>query len=139
MEQTKEIELKISTFKQALDTLGNSLDIQLSLFNGIVLDTVKSGQVQKFEYCVELCWKTVRSFLYYIHGIESVSPKSSIKELFLTKYIDEKQYELLIEMINDRNRLSHIYKEKYFETIYKRIPNYLKTMNDVYISLKTTE
>jgi len=30
-------------------------------------------------------------------------------------------------------------KGKYFETIYKKIPNYLTTMNDVSIALRFTE
>ncbi len=124
MEQAKDYENKIKTLKQTLTTLQQALDIDISGFEGIALDTIRSGQVQKFEVGFELFWKTTKKFLYEIHGIESVSPKMVMKQLYRSKYVDEKKYEKLIEMVNDRNRLSHVYNETQFNEIYKRITEY---------------
>jgi len=63
-----------------------------------------------------------------IHGVESVSPKMAMKQLYRIQYANEKNYETLIEMINDRNRLSHVYNEEQFNEIYSRITEYLKLM-----------
>ena len=94
-------------------------------------NTIKSGQVQKFEVCSELFWKTAKHFLWEIHGLESFSPKMAIKGLYRTQYIDEQGYEKLLAMINDRNRLSHIYSEEQFNEIYMNLPDYLHLMKSV--------
>ena len=76
----------------------------------------------------QLFWKMMKKFLYEIHGVESVSPKMAMKQLYRIQYANEKNYETLIEMINDRNRLSHVYTEEQFIEIYSRIKEYLKLM-----------
>ena len=128
MEQTRQYENKLSSLRKALNTFEKSLMIDKAPFGDIEQDTIKSGQVQKFEVSVELFWKTIKKFLYEIHGIEAVSPKMVIKQLYLTKYINEKDYESLIEMINDRNRMSHVYNEDQFNAIYVRLQEYLQLM-----------
>ncbi len=40
-------------------------------------------------------------------------------------------------MINDRNRLSHIYNQKQFNEIYGRLSEYLKLMNHVIQSIES--
>ena len=102
-----------------------------TIYGDIEQDTIKSGQVQKFEVCVELFWKTMKKFLYEIHGIEAISPKIVMKQLYRIKYTNEKKYETLIEMINDRNRLSHIYNENQFNEIYCRLTEYLYLMKRI--------
>lgn len=66
--------------------------------------------------------------VYEIHGVEAVSPKMVIKQLYRTEYVNEKDYETLTEMINDRNRMSHVYNEEQFDTIYCRLSEYLHLM-----------
>ncbi len=123
---------KLKNFQSALITFENSLKIDLTSIDGILLDTIKSGQIQKFEYCCELCWKTVKEFLYDFHGIDINSPKQSFKEIYNLNYLNENEYEKVIEMINDRNRLSHIYNEIFFEDIHKKLKNYFEFMRKIY-------
>ncbi len=136
MASTDELKLKIKTLEKALLTLEESLQIDVYKFNQIELDTLKNGQIQKFEYCIELCWKTIKTFLNEFHGIDPVSPKATMKALYKTRYINDEIYEALIYMINDRNRLSHIYEEKYFNEIYSKLPHYLSTMKIVLSEIK---
>lgn len=131
MEQAKGYEKKLIQLKQALNTFEKSINIDISTFSDIEQDTIRSGQVQKFEVSVELFWKTGKKFLYEVHGVEAISPKMVIKEFFLTKYTNEKHFEALIEMINDRNRLSHVYNEEQFNEIYSRLTEYLVLMNGI--------
>lgn len=114
-----------------MTSLAEVLKLDLSKFNEIELDLVKNGQIQKFEYSIELCWKIIKTFLSEQHGIETVSPKSAIKEFFGVNLVDEEEYELLIQMIDDRNRLSHIYNELFFNEIYSRLMKYLSLMQKV--------
>lgn len=131
MEQTNGYEKKLSSLKLALESFKKALAIDVSKFGAIEADTIKSGQVQKFEICVELFWKTVKQYLYDIHGVESISPKIAIKQLYRTQYTDARDYEMLIEMVNDRNRLSHIYNEDQFKAIYSQLPEYLELMQEI--------
>lgn len=128
---------KLKNFQTALITFENSLKIDLTSIDGIQLDTIKSGQIQKFEYCCELCWKTVKEFLYDFHGIDINSPKQSFKEFYKLNYLNEIEYEKVIEMINDRNRLSHIYNEIFFEDIHKKLKIYFELMKEIYSIVST--
>ena len=133
MESSGGYEQKLLKLEQAIATFEKALAISLGPFSPIEQHTLKSGQIQKFEVCTELFWKTARKFLYEIHGIEALSPKMTMKLLYQTGYTDEIQYENLLEMINDRNRLSHIYNEEQFRVIYERLPAYLDLMKKVLI------
>lgn len=136
MERSKVLLGRLSDFSKSLTSLAEVLKLDLSKYNEIELDLVKNGQIQKLEYSIELCWKTIKTFLSEQHGIETVSPKSAIKELFGVNLIDEAEYELLIQMIDDRNRLSHIYNELVFQEIYARLVSYLNIMKKVLIKIK---
>lgn len=131
MERSKVFLERLSEFSKSLSSLAEALKLDLSKFNEIELDLIKNGQIQKFEYSIELCWKIIKTFLSEQHGIETVSPKSAIKEFFGVNLVDEEEYELLIQMIDDRNRLSHIYNELFFNEIYSRLVNYLNLMEKV--------
>lgn len=135
MEQTRAYENKVKTLKQTLSTFKQALGIKMAGAEATLEDTIKSGQAQKFEVCVELFWKTIKKFMYEIHGIEAVSPKMVMKGLFRLGYADEAQYEILLEMINDRNRLSHIYNVTHFQAIHERLPEYHQLMSNVLKSI----
>ena len=137
MEQTRGYEKRLISLEQTLDSFEKAMAINASSLGNIEQDTIKSGQVQKFEVCVELFWKTIKKFLYEIHGVESISPKMAMKQLYRTQYANEKNYEILIEMINDRNRLSHIYNEEQFNEIYRRISEYLQLMRLIVNEMKS--
>lgn len=136
MERSKVFLGKLSDYSKSLASLSEALKLDLSKFNEIELDIVKNGQIQKFEYSVELCWKLIKAFLSEQHGIEAVSPKSAIKEFFIINLLDEGEYELLIQMIDDRNRLSHIYNEVFFEEIYSKLKVYLDLMEKILVKIQ---
>jgi nucleotidyltransferase substrate binding protein (TIGR01987 family) len=131
MEQSQDIEKRLRALRKAIESFKLSIGIDTSRFGAVELDTVRSGQAQKFEVCVELFWKTMKRFIYDIHGEEAVSPKMVMKQLYRLQYIEAPDYEILIEMINDRNRLSHVYNEVQFNAIHRRLPQYLDLMETV--------
>lgn len=131
MEQPDVLALKLRSLDQALQGFNVALQINDEDFSGIERETIQCGKIQKFEVCVELFWKTMKKFLHGIHGIDVVSPKMVIKQLYQTRYIDEHSLELLMAMINDRNRLSHVYDEPGFQEIYQRLNVYLREMRVV--------
>ena len=131
MESTNILTARLTDLLSALDTFERSLQLDLTKYEGIELDTIKNGQIQRFEYCIELCWKTMKVFLNTAHGVDAVSPKSTIKEFYRVDLVNEQEYELLTEMLDDRSRLSHIYNESFFEDIYLKLNDYLVVMKKI--------
>ncbi len=131
MEPGEIFQSKLNTYKQAVEGFVRSLQIETSEFDEVVQDSIKNGQIQKFEYCAELTWKMVKRFLFLFAGLDTNSPKETIKKLFSSRYIEQKDYEALMEMIDDRNMLSHIYREEYFNKIYAKLIVYSSLMENV--------
>jgi len=86
-----------------------SLDADMEKYNELEQNGIKNAQVQKFEFCIELLWKTVKSF-FEIQSELFLTPKQNIKELFLHNLIEKELYIGLMNCIDDRSKLSHVYK-----------------------------
>ena len=123
--------LKVEELDKAIKNFEDSINIDINLLPDIIKDSVESGRIQKFEFSCELLWKTIKVFLYEIEGVDVKTPKSAIKEFFNSGHIGYKEYELLIQMIDDRNKLGHIYKQEMFKEILRKIKNYLILMGKV--------
>ena len=131
MEQSKKYSFKLINFKNALNDFRDLMNINLNDYSGIILDGLKNGQIQKFECVVESSWKIIKAFLLIKHGIEVKTPKQSIKEFYNNQFINEEIYILLIDMIDKRNLLSHVYDKETFEEIHSKLSEYLSVLNKV--------
>ena len=97
----------------------------------------KEGVIQRFEYCFELAWKTVKDYLEgngFVFAI--VTPRQVVKDAFAAKVIGDGQ--VWIDMLDHRNLLSHTYSLATFdeavETIHLR---YLAAMENLHGFLQT--
>ena len=131
MEQKKILHDKIIVLEQAVSSFEKTLSLDSTKFQSIVSDAIDNGKIQKFEYCTELLWKVVKRHLFVMHGIDSKSPKQTVKELYLTGEITENIYEKFLDILDTRNQLSHIYKEEFFKDILNKLPDFLKTMKKI--------
>ena len=109
-ERIKEI---YTDFQRALERLMEALKTDIR-DNTIAVD----GTIQRFEFTFELAWKLAGSILKY-QGIEADTPRSVIKDAFKAKLL--KDGEAWIDMLEDRNKTSHIYDEKAAMVIYEKI------------------
>jgi len=110
MEKINEI---YSDFKKALARLKEALEENLSK-GSIVVD----GTIQRFEFTFELAWKLSKAVLNHA-GIEAETPRLIIKEAFKAKMVEDGQG--WIDMLEDRNKTSHIYDERQALEIYGKI------------------
>lgn len=83
------------------------------------LDSVRDGTIQRFEFCTELAWKTMREYLLDQGYTEINSPKAVIKQAFAFGMIQDQQ--AWIDLLNDRNLTSHVYDEATAKVIFERI------------------
>jgi nucleotidyltransferase substrate binding protein (TIGR01987 family) len=123
------MDLRIAAFKEALDSFAylarkDLAEIRQMLHDERLIDGFQNGRAQKFEYTTELCWKAIEAFLKEEDGIDEAAPKKVIKAYYVGGYVKEDDYLLLLDAIEDRNRLSHIYDAETFNQILERLPDY---------------
>lgn len=106
-----EVLLAVERLEQALSRLEEAIGRARD-------DLDRDGVIQRFEFTVELLWKTLKRVLAY-QGIVCNAPRVCIKEAFRCGMIEDD--EILLDMLEDRNRSSHVYDEKTAEEIFTRI------------------
>lgn len=111
-----------------------SMNAELNKYDAQEIDWIKNARIQKFEFCIELLWKTAKVYLEFIEG-KIYTPKLTVKSLFIFQIINEDIYLKLMNCINDRNLLSHIYKFEMFDEIHKELENHLDTIKQTHLLL----
>ncbi len=71
------------------------------------LDSVRDGVIQRFEFCAELAWKSTREYLNDQGYVDLNSPKEVMRKAFAAGIVDDGSS--WIDLLNDRNRTSHLY------------------------------
>jgi nucleotidyltransferase substrate binding protein (TIGR01987 family) len=94
-----EFEKALSALKQALSFAANEVDVDRFAL-------ARDASIQRFEFCVELAWKTSAKFL----GSSSSSAKPVIREMADHGLIDST--DRWFEFVEARNKSSHTYKEE---------------------------
>jgi nucleotidyltransferase substrate binding protein (TIGR01987 family) len=99
-------------------------------------DLEKEGVVQRFEYTFELAWKTLKDYLVYSGVVfDPITPRSVIKQAFAAKIIKDGQ--IWINMLEQRNLMSHTYDSASFDAAFSRIhTSYLDALEQVFTWLK---
>jgi nucleotidyltransferase substrate binding protein (TIGR01987 family) len=101
---------RLRNFERALSLLQDALKdgpAELSLLE-------KEGVIQRFEYTLELAWKTVKDYLEETGLVLStVTPRQVLKDAVDAKVIVNGQ--VWTDMVNHRNLLSHTYDSSVFE------------------------
>ena len=123
------MDVRIKTFQEATDTFAylarlDLAELKKKLGDERLVDGMQNGRAQKFEYATELCWKAIKFLLKEKEGVDEAAPKKIIKAYYLGGYTTEDDYLLLLEAVEDRNRLSHIYDAATFNGILARFPGY---------------
>lgn len=108
----RKVEVSLRNLRRALDRLGEALEVPES--NTLAID----GTIQRFEFALELFWKTLKRLLAE-EGVETSTPKDTLRKAFQAGWLtDEAAW---LQMLSDRNLTSHIYDEKTAKRIYGNI------------------
>lgn len=96
----------------------------------------QEGTVQRFEYVLELAWKTLKDYLQHQGTtIEPVTPRSVIEEAFAAKILRDGH--VWIDMFDHRNLLSHTYDASTFErAVTEIIQRYYPAIAEVHAWLR---
>lgn len=122
---------RFESFERAYILLRSAFDKE-----GEFSDLEKEGVSQRFEYTFELTWKTLKDYLEYSGvAIEEATPRKIIKQAFEAQLI--KNGEQWINMLVQRNLLSHTYNQKMFnEAIEKIRLEYINLLEEFYLDFK---
>lgn len=110
-----ERENKRLNFKNAVARLGEAL----AECQNAPTALMKDGAIQRFEFTAELAWKACREYLMQLGYPDVNGPKPVMKEALSHGIIQDG--EGWMNLLNDRNLTSHVYKEDLAEAIYQRI------------------
>ena len=97
---------KYEQFEAAVSRLREALED----YRSTPLSSVRDGVIQRFEFCAELAWKTMREYLLDQGYTEINSPKAVIRQAFAYGMIEDADG--WVRLMNDRNLTSHVYDEK---------------------------
>ena len=95
------------------------LDEALADYDKVGLDSIRDGVIQRFEFCAELAWKTLREYLLEQGYAEINSPKSVMKQAFADGILNHE--EGWLHLLDARNETSHIYDEATATTVFRNI------------------
>lgn len=93
----------------------------------------RDGIIQRFEYCVEVAWKSAKKVLEY-HENNADTPRNVIRELAKINWINNP--EDWINFLEARNKTSHLYHEEVAEELFKIVPHFIKASHDLLTRLE---
>ena len=128
MSQEIRWQYRFSNFSRAYSLLREALEDGVEPLNQLELE----GVIQRFEFTFELSWNLLKDRLEY-DGlvIATITPRNVIREAYSAKLIDDS--ETWIDMLTDRNLMSHTYDFERFKAVVENIHSrYLTVLNNLY-------
>ena len=105
---------------RALDLFGEILARDLSD------DGLRDGAIQRFEFCYELFWKSVKARFEALNRDVGAAPASVLGAAYLAGWFDDEP--VFRRMGQDRNLTSHTYEQELAEEVAARLPRYYEVM-----------
>ncbi len=95
---------------------------------------IRDSIIQRYEYTIELAWKTLKDYLEEEGFIDISSPKKVIRQALKEGYITDPAW---LKALDDRNKTTHAYDEAMAIEITNEIKQqYLYLFRDLYFVLK---
>lgn len=105
---------RFENFEKAFKKLEEAMN------EGELNELERNGFIQRYEFTIELAWKTLKDFLQE-EGFKLKSPKDVVRQAFQSGYLDDGQ--VWIDALDIRNKLSHDYNQEYSEEAEQLIRN----------------
>lgn len=122
---------RFQNFAKAYLSLQQSIEaLQKDPANLFIRDSV----IQRYEYSIELAWKTLKDYLEHEGFINVSSPKRVIRQSLQQGYISDAQW---LKALDDRNKTTHAYDENMANEVTKEITEqYFFLLKDLYSTLE---
>ena len=122
---------RFRNFSRAYSLLREALESQIEELTQLE----REGVIQHFEFTFELSWQLLKDRMEYDGiAVSPTTPRNVIREAVSTGLVDNG--ETWIDMLTDRNKMSHTYNFATFEDVIRNIQcRYLAILDDLYRSL----
>lgn len=123
---------RFDNFKRAYTLLREAIEIKQER---PLTQLEQEGVIQRFEYTIELAWKTMKDYLEFQNVVLSqITPRTVMKEAFAAQLIQEGQ--VWQDALDARNKMSYVYDFKQFESVINNIEaHYLPVIETLYFDL----
>lgn len=112
---------RLESLQRAVARFGEALEAPETDMN-------RDATIQRFEFCFELAWKTIQGRARE-EGLDCQSPKECLRVAFRMGWLDDESNWLA--MLDDSNRTSHTYDERFAHQLYGRLPDYLPLLQSL--------
>ncbi len=113
--------------KKAFDyTLDKTIEITQQQLDPFLFEHLRDGAIQRFEFTVELAWKTLKNILSY-YKINANRAKEVILLSSEEGILDSPSDWLIF--LEARNKTSHIYKKEVAEEVFQILPHFQEELN----------
>ncbi len=113
----------LANLERALQRLEEALREPVE--NSLIVD----GTIQRFEFVIELYWKTFKRLLA-VEGLTANTPREALQKAYAARWIDDET--AWLQMLRDRNETSHIYDEATANRIYRNIRQNFPVLKETY-------
>lgn len=128
---------RFRNFSRAFTLLREALEGEVETLSQLE----REGVIQRFEYTFELAWNLLKDRLEYEGvALPTVTPRQVIRQAYQARFIQDG--EAWINMLTDRNLMSHTYDCEKFEVVVRKIQSqYLVILGELYerLSLEALE
>ena len=112
MAPNEEIQSLFGQFKEAYSRLKEAINIKEES------DIKRDAVIKRFEFSYELLWKTYKR-IARLQKLDYFNPKACFQFAFKSGLIEDE--ELFLEIIDARNKTTHVYSEEEAKKIYNFI------------------
>ncbi len=126
------LDKKLKDFDNALSRLEESINKTNAYKAQEEYTFFRDSTIQRFEFTLEIAWKSIKQFLLEHDGLECRSPKACMREFFSVGYLNEEEISLLLQMVDDRNLATHTYHEALANDIFSHIKSYEVLLKRIY-------
>ena len=98
-------------------------------------DIIRDSAIQRFEFCLDLAWKSLQTYLKEQKGIVVNSPKDTFREASQNQLISFSDN--WIKLVDLLNETVHTYDEETAEKVYQELPSALVHLREVPSSLSS--
>ncbi|MDE6234446.1 MAG: nucleotidyltransferase substrate binding protein [Muribaculaceae bacterium] len=127
---------RLSNYRKALRKLEEGLNQLSGLQSNYLLDIVREGVIQRFEFTHELAWKVMKDYLEY-QGVKVMGSRDAIRNALNHNLISDKVW---LKSVDARNLTSHTYDEEIADEVFESITNiYLPLFQEFMIRMEEIE
>ncbi|MGE0447691.1 MAG: HI0074 family nucleotidyltransferase substrate-binding subunit [Vicinamibacterales bacterium] len=95
---------------------------------------VRDAAIQRFEFSFELTWKAIQA-VARLEGQDCTSPRTALSTAWRNGWLDDET--AWIEMLEDRNKTSHTYRDAVAKDVFGRLAHHLPRLRQLLTALSS--